>query len=107
SMPAAYFLANYFFRAGHPLEGLRQTATLARLSPSEPVPVAPFVAAYARDPSHWPQIRALFRSQAGMEEGVLVALAQDSHNADAVLALAARSHRRPDREWLRALLSRL
>lgn len=107
SMPAAYFLANYFFRAGHPLEGLRQTATLARLSPSGTAAVAPFVAAYARDPSNWPQIRALFRSQAGMEEGVLVALAQDSHNADAVLALADRSHRRPDSDWLRVLLSSL
>ena len=107
SMPAAYFLANYYFRARQPLEGLRQTATLARLSPNGTASVTPFVAAYARDRSNWPQIRALFRSQAGLEGGVLVALAQDPRNADAVLALADTKHRGPDSQWLQVLLSTL
>lgn len=107
SMPAAYFLANYYFRAGQPLDGLRQTATLARLSPNGFAALAPFVATYAQDRSNWPAIRALFRSQAGLEGGVLVALAQDPRNADAVLALADAGHRQPDSDWLRVLLSRL
>jgi hypothetical protein len=107
SMPAAYFLANYYFRAGKPLEGLRQTATLARLSPNGTVAIAPFVAAYAKDRSNWPQIRALFRSQAGLENGVLVTLAQDPSNADAVLALVDADHRQPGSDWLRVLLSSL
>lgn len=107
SMPAAYFLANYYFRVGQPLEGLRQTATLARLSPNGTASVTPFVAAYAQDRSNWPQIRALFRSQAGLEGGVLAALAQDPRNADAVLALADAGHRSPDSQWIHVLLSTL
>lgn len=107
SMPAAYFLAQYYFRAGDPLRGLRQTALLARLSPGGIDAVAPYVAAYARDPSSWPQIRALFRSQEGLENGVLNALAADPRNADAVLALADADHRRPDSTWLPILLGGL
>ena len=67
-MPAAYFLANYYFRSGHPLDGLQQTAILARLSPRGTETVAPLVAAYAQDHSNWPQMRALFRAQPGIED---------------------------------------
>jgi len=107
SMPAAYFLANYYFRAGRPLEGLRQTAVLAQLSPRGIDAVAPFVATYARDRSNWPKMRALFAAQPGMESGVLVALAQDARNADAILAIADADHRAPDSNWLRILLGNL
>ena len=107
SMPAAYFLANYYLRAGRPLEGLEQTAILARLSPNGVSSAAPFVATYARNRSNWPQIRSLFRSQPGLEGGVLAALAQDPGNADAILALADQSHRKPDSDWLRVLLGAL
>src|SRR6185437_12616001 len=44
SLPAAYFLADYYFRAGDALPGLQQTVLLARLSPGGPTAVAPFVA---------------------------------------------------------------
>jgi hypothetical protein len=107
SMPAAYFLANSYFRAGRPLEGLEQTALLARLSPQGIEAVAPFVAAYARDPSNWPEMRTLFRSQEGLEDSVLAALARNSANADAILAIADAGHRRPNSRWLRVLLSSL
>jgi len=107
SMPAAYFLANYYFRAGRPLEGLEQTALLARLSPTGSEGVAPFVAAYAQDRSNWPQMRALFRSQEGLEDSVLTALAHDARNADAILAIAYARHRRPDSPWLPVLLDSL
>jgi hypothetical protein len=107
SMPAAYFLADYYFRAGDALHGLVQTALLARLSPRGTDAVAPFVAAYAQDRANWPQLRALFRSQEGLEDGVLIALAHDARNADAILALADADHRKPDSGWLKLLLSSL
>jgi hypothetical protein len=107
SLPAAYFLADYFFRAGDPLSGLKQAALLAKLSPNGTSAVAPFVAAYAQNRSNWAQIRALFRSEQGLEDDVLAALALDARNADAILALADRDHRRPDSPWLRLLLQSL
>jgi SnoaL-like domain len=107
SMPAAYFLADYYFRADDAVHGLIQTALLARLSPQGTDAVAPFVAAYAHDRANWPQMRALFRTQEGVEDGVLTALARDPRNADAILALADAEHRKPDSAWLRQLLSNL
>lgn len=107
SLPAAYFLAEYYFRAGEPLRGLQQTMLLARISPGGVYAVVPFVAKYAQDRSHWGQMRALFRSEPWLAEGVLLALAHDANNADAVLALADGRHRRPDSPWLRTLISSL
>ncbi|HEV8407222.1 MAG TPA: hypothetical protein VGQ34_04735, partial [Sphingomicrobium sp.] len=106
SLPASYFLAGYYYRTGQALEGLEQTALLARLSPGGNVAV-PFVAAFARDRSNWPQMRLLFRAQRDLESGVLTALASDSRNADAILALADPEFRNPDSEWLPTLLSSL
>jgi hypothetical protein len=107
SMPAAYFLADYYLRTGKPLEGLRQTALVARLSPNGVSSVAPFVARYAQERANWPQIRALFRSNPAIEEDVLEALASDPGNADALLALADTGHRTPSSQWLRRLLQSL
>ena len=107
SIPAAYFLAEYYLRNGRSLEGLEQTALLARLSPGGNRAVAPFIAVYARDPSNWRQIRALFRSQSGIEDGVLTQLALDARNADAILALADAQHKNPHAPWLSPLLSSL
>jgi hypothetical protein len=107
SIPAAYFLAEYYLRKGRPLEGLEQTALLARLSPGGNRAVAPFIAAYARDPSNWPQIRALFRSQSSIEDGVLTQLALDARNTDAILALADGQHKKPHAPWLSPLMSSL
>ena len=84
SLPAAYFLADYYLRTGHVLAGLEQTTLLARLSPNGTV-VAPFVATYAQNRANWPQMHALFRSQEGLEDEVLTVLAQDARNADAVV----------------------
>lgn len=107
SLPAAYFLAEYYFRNARPLQGLEQTAVLARLSPQGIGTIAPFVAAYARERANWPQIRALFRSQEGLEDGVLAALAGDAGNVDALLAVADSRHRRADSPWLPVLLNSL
>ena len=107
SLPAAYFLANHYFRTGQSLAGLEQTAVLARLSPNGVASVAPFLAAFARNRSSWPQMRAMFRSQEGLEESVLTALAQNAANADAILAIADASQRKPDSPWLKPLLAAL
>ena len=89
------------------LEGLKQTVTLARLSPGGAQAAAPFLAAYAQDRANWPEMRALFRSQAWLEGGVLAALARDPRNTDAILALSDANHRTPDSDWLPVLLSSL
>lgn len=107
SLPAAYFLAQYYLRTGHALQGLEETALFARLVPRAAGAVAPFVAAYAQSRANWSQIRALFRSQAGLEDQVLVALSHDPRNADAIVALADESHRRPSSPWLPTLLKSL
>ena len=107
SLPAAYFLADYYFRTGHVLDGLQQTTLLARLSPGGVTAVAPFIASYAQNRANWPQMRALFRSQEGFEDQVLSVLAQNAANADAVLALADADHRKPSSPWLATLLQTL
>lgn len=107
SLPAAYFLADYYFRSGKALPGLQQTVLLARLSPGGPGAVAPFVAAYAQNPANWGQMRTLFRSQPSVEDEVLAVLAQNPGNADAILAVADQSHRTPDSPWLASLLHSL
>ena len=107
SLPAAYFLADHYFRVGDTLNGLQQTAVLARLSPSGLEAVAPYIAAYARDPANWPKMRILFRTQQGLQNGVLVALAQDARNARAILTLADAEHRKPDSDWLPILIRKM
>jgi hypothetical protein len=107
SMPAAYFLAEYYLKEGSLLDGLKQTTILARLSPNGVNAAAPFVAAYAKNRRNWPQMRALFRSQPALENDVLTALAQDARNTDAVLALSDAGHRTPQSQWLPVLLSSL
>lgn len=107
SIPTAYFLAEYYLGNGQALEGLEQTALLARLAPGGNRAVVPFIAVYARDPSNWPQIRALFRSQSGLEDAVLLELASDPRNAAAILALAEPRHRKPESKWLATLVSSL
>lgn len=104
SLPAAYFLAEYYFRRAQPIEGLKETAILARLSPGGTTTVAPYVAAYAQNRSNWPQIRDLFKSEPSIQDDVLKALSQDPANANAVLALADASHRRTDSPWVTVLL---
>jgi hypothetical protein len=107
SLAAAYFLANHYLRHGDAYRGLEQTSLLARLSPGGAAAAAPFVAAYAQDPSNWPTIRALFRSQPGLEDAVLRALARDPRNADAIMAISNPAHRTPGSEWLATLLNSL
>jgi hypothetical protein len=107
SVPAAYFLADHYFRSGDAVHGLDQVVILARLSPNGVQSVAPYVAAYAQDRSTWPQIRKIFRSEPMLEDAALAVLAQNPANADAILALADQSHRNARSFWLTPLLASL
>jgi hypothetical protein len=104
SLPARYFLANYYFRAGDARNGLREFANLARLTPHGTTSVAPYIAVYARDRSNWPELRRLFRADSRLEDEALTAMARDPASADAILALADKAHRTARSDWLRLLV---
>jgi hypothetical protein len=107
SLPARYFLADQFFRAGDVRQGLKELAVLARLAPNGNLSVAPYVASYAKNPANWPKLRALFRYDRNLEEPALNALAADPANAAAVLALADPRRRNAHSPWLATLLTGL
>jgi len=107
SLPAHYFLADAFVRSGDARRGLEEVGTLARLAPNGVASVAPYVAAYDRDRSTWPQLRGLFRSNPDLENAALTVMARDATNADAIMALADSGHRDADAPWLPALLGSL
>lgn len=107
SLPARYFLADLYFRRGDSTRGLAEVGALARLAPNGVQSLAPYVAAYARNRSTWPQLRALFRTEPRLEDETLVALAADPRNVDTVLELATADRRRPSGLWVAPLLQGL
>ena len=82
-----YFLADLYFRAGDARSGLREIAVLSRIVPDGVSSLAPYVAAYSKNPRNWPALRALFRSDPALADASLSALSTDPANADLVLAL--------------------
>ncbi len=88
SVPARYFLADIYFRAGDPRRTLEQIGALATLTPNGSEAIAPYLAAYAKNRSAWPYLRDLFRSNSGLADASLAELGHDPANADAVIALA-------------------
>lgn len=107
SLPAAYFLADHYARAGDATRGLRQIAALSRIAPGGQHVAAPYVAAYARDRSNWPLLRGLFRSEPDLQREALAFMAKDAANADAILALADVAHRGPEATWVQTLIASL
>jgi hypothetical protein len=107
SLPAAYFLADHYFRSGDAAHGMKQVGALARLSPGGAQLVAPYLAAYARDRSNWPLLKQLFQSEPKLEDAALQSMANDPGNAEAVLALAGANRRGPAASWLNTLVARL
>ena len=107
SLPSRFFLAELYFRRGESTRGLAEIGALARLAPNGVQSLAPYVAAYARDRSTWPQLRTMFRSEPRLEDATLSALATDARNTDTVLALANRSRSGPSSTWLAPLLDSL
>jgi hypothetical protein len=106
SLPAAFFLADRYFRSGDVSNGLRQVAALARLSPDGGTAAVPYLAQYASSPANWPALRALFRSNSQLARPVLVALASNQATVPAVLALADPSDK-GNPEWLVPLVDTL
>lgn len=107
SLPAAYFLADRYFRDGDVSRGLSEVAALARLSPHGDLAVAPYLAAYARNPSNWPALRTLFRGNPNLAQAALVALASNPATAAAAIALANPNQNAQDAHWLPTLLNTL
>lgn len=106
SMPAAYFLADRYFRSGDVKHGLQEVAALARLSPEGGAAAVPYVAQYAISPVNWPALRELFAANPGLAQRVLIALASNAQTVPAALALAG-----PDtaanQQWMLILVNTL
>lgn len=107
SLPAAYFLADYYLRNGAATHAIRQVALVARLAPSGPQTVAPYVAALARNGANWPLLRNLLKGDAQLRELSLSEMAKDPANADAVVAIAGFNSKSPPPPWLPNLLDGL
>ena len=107
SLPAAYFLADRYFRAGDSGRGLQQIAALARLSPRAPETVGPYLAAYATDPRTWPALRKMFRDDPGLGDMTLLTLASNIATVPAALALADPRRRLVAAPWFVPLLNTL
>lgn len=107
SQAAAYFLADRYFRTGDSMRGLMEVAALARLSRYGPTTLSPYLAAYARSPSNWPALKAMFSANPELAKPALITLASNLATVPAVLALAD-PHDRPDEAtWLAPLLNTL
>jgi len=106
SLPAAYFLADRYFREGNAGPGLREVAALARLSPESGSGAVPYLAEYAGSEANWPALRALFRANPRLAQPVLIALASNISTVPAVLAVADRRETGTP-QWLAPMLDTL
>ncbi len=86
SLPARYFLATSKLQRGD-VEGLRDVAALARLSPGGTTSIAPYLAAFVQQQRAWGPIRAMFRDNPSVRDVVLSSLATDPDNLRLVLVL--------------------
>jgi len=106
SLPAAYFLADRYFRSSDVTRGLREVAALARLSPDGGDAAVPYVAQYAANPANWPALRDLFGKNPSLAQRVLVALASNIQTVPATLALS-NPREAGNRQWLVVLVQTL
>ena len=107
SLPAHYFLAEHYFRQHDAARGLREVVSLANLSPNGAAGSAPYLAAFARDPANWKQMRAIFKAYPWIEHATLNELSHDPDNARVILAIAQPDQLTPSSEWLPSLLNSL
>lgn len=107
SLPAAYFLADRFLKDGKVARGLNEIAALARIAPGGNSTIAPYLAAYARDPRNWPALHSLFEANPDLADPALTGLAAMPATAPAVLALADPGANAKDVHWLAPLLDTL
>lgn len=106
SVPAAYFLADRYFRSGDVPHGLREIAAVARLSPDGGAAAIPYLTQYAANSANWPALRTLFASNPQIAHPVLVALASNVGTAPAAVALSnPRESGNP--QWLAVMVDTL
>lgn len=110
SLAARFLLADLYLRSGRVERGLTEAAALARLVPGGLAPLAPALAAYARQPEAAAQLQRIMGSDSALRNAVLANLANDPDDADLVLRLAAATggdaRGRPS-EWQSGLVQRL
>jgi hypothetical protein len=106
SLPAAYFLADFYLRSGNVSSGLRQVAALARLSPDGGGAAVPYLAQYAANPANWPALRELVHANPHLAQPMLVALASDVRTAPAALALGG-SRATGNPQWVAVMIDTL
>ena len=107
SVPARYFLADYYLTSGDVARGLREIAILARMIPTGVAALSPYVASFARDAHHRAQLKALFQSEPLLEDSTLSVLAAEPGNSDLILQLATPAKSGPAPSWPNRLVSSL
>jgi hypothetical protein len=107
SVAARYFLADHFLRVGDTRRGLAEIATLTRFVPESRRGVAPYLAAFARDPRAAPEIRAMVRNDPTLEAVLLGELASNPNDIGLVLGYWSGRRGRQTREWQAKLLGTL
>ena len=106
SLPAAYFLADRYFRSGDVKRGFRETAALARLSPEGGAAAVPYLAQYATNRATWPALRDLFAKNPELAHRVLLVLASNISTVPAAIALSTPRDKGGE-QWLTALVDTL
>ena len=106
SLPAAYFLADRYFRSGNVTGGLREVGALARLSPDGGTAAVPYLTQYAMSSANWPALRSLFATNPQVAQPVLIMLASDVKTVPAALALAT-PRETGNQPWLGAVVDTL
>ncbi len=86
ALPTRYFLASSRLGRGN-VDGLREVAALARMSPGGISAAAPYLATFARQPAALVPMRQLLDSNPLIRADVLATLAQDPANLKQVLEL--------------------
>ena len=88
AIPARYFLADHYFRTGDARAGLREVAALSRLVPDGVASLAPYVAAYSKNPRNWPALQGVVQVGSGARRTRACRRCPPiPRNADLVLAL--------------------
>jgi len=106
SLPAAYFLADRYFRSNNVTGGLREVGALARLSPDGGTAAIPYLAQYAVNPANWPALRSLFATSPQLEHPLLITLASNMKTVPAALALG-NPRESGNQPWLANVVSSL
>lgn len=102
-----YFLADLYLKSGKSGPGLEEISALARLVPQSLPQVAPYLAAYAREPSAAPRVKAMLKTQPELERVLLNELAADAANAGLVFNLWSGRGGEEAKPWQARLMTNL